>query len=58
MSETVVEQSLFQPEKEDTTTMNTYAYDAQGSVNNRVEIFKRHVQNIIAAMKFKQWSEK
>lgn len=37
--------------------MDTFAYENQGNLNGRVEIFKNHVQRIIQAMKFKQWSE-
>jgi hypothetical protein len=54
-SETVVERSVFTGDGE--TQMDTYAYDAQGSIDGRVEIFKRHVRNIITAMQFKKWSD-
>jgi hypothetical protein len=60
-TETVVEQTTFHadtPLKDSTSThMDTFAYDNQGNLNGRVEIFKNHVQRIIQAMKFKQWSE-
>jgi hypothetical protein len=54
-SETIVERSVFS--SNDGTQMDTYAYEAQGSIDGRVEIFKRHVRGIITAMQFKQWSE-
>ena len=54
-SETIVEKSIFS--NKEGTQMDTYAYDAQGSIDGRVEIFKRHVRSIITAMQFKQWSE-
>jgi hypothetical protein len=37
--------------------METFAYDTQGSIDGRIELFKRHVKSIISAMQFKQWSE-
>ena len=60
-TETVVEQTTFHadtPVKNSTSThMDTFAYECQGSLNGRVDIFKTHVQRIIQAMKFKEWSE-
>lgn len=52
LSETVIERSVFSDNLQD-----TYAFDPQGSIDGRVEIFKRHVRSIIHAMQFKKWSE-
>lgn len=55
-SESIVERTVFAP-ADSATTMETSAFDTQGSVDGRVEFFKRHVKSIISAMQFKQWSE-
>jgi hypothetical protein len=45
MSESIVERSILSGKEQ--ATMDTYAYEPQGSINSRVEIFKIHVQKII-----------
>ncbi len=55
-SESIVERTVFAP-ADSATSMETFAYDTQGSIDGRIELFKRHVKSIISAMQFKQWSE-
>ena len=55
-SETAIERTVFN-DRESNTAMDTFAYDTQGSMDNRVNIFKRHVRNIIKAIRFNQFSE-
>ena len=58
-SETIVEHTTFHSDKptEESTVMDTLAYDPQTNFNGRVEIFKRHVQKIIHAMQFNKWAQ-
>lgn len=49
-TETIIERSCIHadaPLKDSNTThMDTFAFDAQGNISGRVEIFKLHVQKI------------
>lgn len=58
-TESIVEESTFHSDSptEESTVMDTLAYDPQGNINGRVEIFKRHVQKIIHAMQFNKWAQ-
>ena len=50
-SELLVERSIIHADTplkfSETTSMDTFAYTNEGSINSRVEIFKTHVQKIV-----------